>query len=72
MPAARSLASQLASGPTRAYGLIKQALYASAGNNIEQQLALEVKLQREAGHTAGFREGVQPVREKRPARFSGR
>jgi 2-(1,2-epoxy-1,2-dihydrophenyl)acetyl-CoA isomerase len=72
MPAARSLTSQLASGPTRAYALTKQALYASGGNNIEQQLALEAKLQREAGRSADFREGVQAFREKRPARFNGR
>jgi len=65
------IAGQLAAGPTRAYGLIKQALYASSQNNAERQLGLEAELQREAGRTADFREGVRAFLEKRPARFSG-
>jgi 2-(1,2-epoxy-1,2-dihydrophenyl)acetyl-CoA isomerase len=71
MPAARSLASQLASGPTRAYALTKQALYASGGNNIDQQLALEAKLQREAGGSVDFREGVRAFRESAPPASAG-
>jgi 2-(1,2-epoxy-1,2-dihydrophenyl)acetyl-CoA isomerase len=71
MPEARALAVELAKGPTGAYALIKQALYASSGNSIEQQLALEAKLQREAGKAADFREGVQAFLEKRPTRFRG-
>ena len=72
MPEARALAAQLAKGPTRAYALIKQALYASSSNSIEQQLALEAKLQREAGKTSDFAEGVRAFLDKRSARFSGR
>jgi 2-(1,2-epoxy-1,2-dihydrophenyl)acetyl-CoA isomerase len=72
MPEARVLAVQLANGPTRAYGLIKQALYASSRNGLEQQLALEARLQRDAGASPDFREGVQAFLEKRPARFTGR
>jgi 2-(1,2-epoxy-1,2-dihydrophenyl)acetyl-CoA isomerase len=72
MPEARALAVQFANGPTRAYALIKQALYASSGNSLEQQLALEARLQREAGRSRDFREGVQAFLDKRPARFTGR
>jgi 2-(1,2-epoxy-1,2-dihydrophenyl)acetyl-CoA isomerase len=72
MPQARALAAQLADGPTRAYALIKQALYASSSNSIEQQLTLEAALQREAGKTSDFAEGVTAFLEKRTARFSGR
>ena len=68
MSEARQLAQRLAAGPTRAYGLIKQALNASPANTLEQQLALEAKLQREAGRTADFQEGVKAFLEKRPAR----
>lgn len=71
MPEARKLAAVLAQGPTRGFALTKQALYASPGNSIEKQLALEVQLQREAARTPDFREGVQAFLEKRPARFSG-
>jgi 2-(1,2-epoxy-1,2-dihydrophenyl)acetyl-CoA isomerase len=69
---ALKLARTLAAGPTKAYALIKQALYASANNSIEQQLALEAKLQREAGRSADFKEGVKAFLEKRPAKFAGR
>jgi 2-(1,2-epoxy-1,2-dihydrophenyl)acetyl-CoA isomerase len=66
------LASALAAGPTKAYALIKQALYASTQHTAEQQLALEAKLQREAGKTADFKEGVRAFLEKRAAKFVGR
>jgi 2-(1,2-epoxy-1,2-dihydrophenyl)acetyl-CoA isomerase len=70
--AARELTQRLASGPTRAYALIKQALYASPANTFAEQLALEAALQREAGRSADFQEGVSAFLEKRPAQFSGR
>jgi 2-(1,2-epoxy-1,2-dihydrophenyl)acetyl-CoA isomerase len=69
---AGKLTAALAAGPTSAYALIKQALYASANNSIEQQLAMEARLQREAGRTADFKEGVQAFLEKRQAKFVGR
>lgn len=71
MAETRKIAVQLAAGPTKAYALIKKALYASSGNDAERQLALEAEIQREAGRSADFREGVQAFLEKRPARFSG-
>jgi 2-(1,2-epoxy-1,2-dihydrophenyl)acetyl-CoA isomerase len=52
--------------------LIKQALNASPANTLEQQLALEAKLQREAGRTADFKEGVKAFLEKRGPRYVGR
>jgi len=72
MPEAHKLAAALAAGATSGFALTKQALYASPGNSLEQQLALEARLQREAGHTTDFREGVQAFLEKRPARFTGK
>lgn len=64
-------AGALAAGPTVAYRLVKEALRASPGNGLEAQLALEARLQSEAGATADFREGVAAFLEKRPARFQG-
>jgi 2-(1,2-epoxy-1,2-dihydrophenyl)acetyl-CoA isomerase len=72
MSEARGLAERLAAGPTRAYGLIKAALNASPANTLEQQLALEAKLQREAGKTTDFQEGVKAFLEKRAPRYQGR
>jgi len=69
---ARELAHRFAAGPTRAYALIKRALQASSSNTLEQQLALEATLQREAGGSADFQEGVKAFLEKRPAKFTGR
>ncbi|MEO8157602.1 MAG: 2-(1,2-epoxy-1,2-dihydrophenyl)acetyl-CoA isomerase PaaG [Betaproteobacteria bacterium] len=72
MPEATALVRQLAGQATRALGLTKRAIYASAGNSFEQQLDLERDLQREAAKSDDFREGVQAFKEKRSARFSGR
>ena len=65
-------ARQLAEGPTATYRLIKQALRASLGNSLPDQLALEARLQAEAAATADFREGVAAFLAKRPARYEGR
>lgn len=65
-------ASTLAQGPTMAYRLVKQALRASPGNDLPAQLALEARLQTQAGATEDFREGVTAFLQKRPARFTGR
>ena len=66
------LASTLAAGPTKGYGLLKKAMYASAGNLLDAQLDLERDLQREAGLTDDYREGVSAFKEKRAARFKGK
>ena len=69
--AVRMLAVKLAQGPTRAYTLMKRALYAGAEEPFEAQLAREIELQREAATTADFREGVAAFLEKRAPRFTG-
>lgn len=65
-------AGALAQGPTTAYRLVKQALRASPGNDLPAQLALEARLQSEAGATEDFHEGVAAFLQKRPAKFTGR
>src|SRR6266852_6121605 len=72
MGEATALARHLATQPTRALALIKQALNASFANTLDQQLDLERDLQAKAAATADFREGVAAFIEKRPARFVGR
>ncbi|MFI5249709.1 MAG: enoyl-CoA hydratase-related protein [Gemmatimonadales bacterium] len=72
MEAAAAFARQLAAQPTRALGLIKRAFNASLGNDLEAQLAVEAKLQREAGRTADYTEGVRAFQEKRAPSYTGR
>ena len=69
---ASALALRLAKGPTLALRLTKQALRASAANDLDAQLALEAKLQGEAGGSRDFLEGVTAFLDKREARFEGR
>jgi 2-(1,2-epoxy-1,2-dihydrophenyl)acetyl-CoA isomerase len=72
MKEASSMAKTLADGPTKAYGLIKKALYASSGNTLDAQLDLERDLQREAGMSEDYREGVAAFLQKRKPVFKGK
>lgn len=72
MSEARQLAATLANGPTKAFALTKRAIYASSNNSLQTQLSLEATLQREAGQSEDFKEGVRAFLEKRPSKFSGR
>lgn len=67
MLAARTLSEM----PTRALGLTKRALNNSYGRAFEEQLNLEEELQREAGTTKDFKEGVAAFLEKRKPSFTG-
>jgi 2-(1,2-epoxy-1,2-dihydrophenyl)acetyl-CoA isomerase len=69
---AMTLARHLASQPTHGLALIKKALEASAHNDLEAQLDLECHLQREAGRTDDYREGLKAFLEKRQPVFTGR
>lgn len=68
----RARAAKLAEGPTVTYAKVKEALRASYGNTLEDQLALEARLQGDCGRTRDFKEGVLAFLEKRKARFEGR
>jgi 2-(1,2-epoxy-1,2-dihydrophenyl)acetyl-CoA isomerase len=72
MGEARTAAERLAAGPTHALSLIKRALLASPGNRLDAQLDLERDLQREAGASDDYVEGVRAFLEKRRADFLGK
>ena len=71
MEVSGALARHLASQPTRGIALTKQAINASMTNDIVAQLDVEESLQREAGKTRDFVEGVQSFLEKRAPLFTG-
>lgn len=66
------LALKLANMPTLALGKIKEAFNQSLTNNLEEQLALESKLQIEAAQTKDYEEGVSAFVEKRKPIFKGK
>jgi 2-(1,2-epoxy-1,2-dihydrophenyl)acetyl-CoA isomerase len=65
-------ASYLARGPSVAYRAVKEAIRGSFDNSMDEQLALEARLQGQAGQTRDFKEGVLAFLEKRAALFEGR
>jgi 2-(1,2-epoxy-1,2-dihydrophenyl)acetyl-CoA isomerase len=66
------VALQLAAMPTRAIGLTKRAFNASLGVALNDQLDFEEALQREAGRTSDYAEGVSSFLEKRTPVYHGR
>lgn len=67
-----ALAHRLATRPGRGAALIKRALNASSENTLDRQLDLERDLQRLAGRTEDYREGVAAFMAKREPRFKGK
>lgn len=66
-----SFARSLATGPTRAYALIKSLVNTATTASLEEQLDAEVKAQSEAGRTKDHLEGVQAFLGKRAPSFKG-
>ena len=68
----QNTAVKLANMPTKALGLIKELFNKSMTNTLDEQLALESKLQIEAAQSEDYREGVAAFVEKRKPNFKGK
>jgi 2-(1,2-epoxy-1,2-dihydrophenyl)acetyl-CoA isomerase len=66
-----ALAGELAAGPTQALAAIRKTCWEALESGFAGQLERERVLQRDAGRTADYREGVAAFLQKRPARFTG-
>ena len=65
------MAEHLAKQPTFGLSLIKKALHQASDNSLQEQLTLERDLQRIAGRSDDYREGVQAFMQKRTPMFKG-
>ena len=68
---ASTLAEHLATQPTYGLSLIKKAIHSAAANTLDDQLVLERDLQRLAGRSSDYREGVQAFMQKRTPQYKG-
>src|ERR1043166_883905 len=67
-----ALAKSLATQATRGFGLTKRAFNRSLANDLDAQLDFEEQMQREAGTTEDYQEGVRAFLEKRKPNYMGR
>lgn len=65
------IAFALAQMPTKALSLTKEALELSVTNSFDEQLSVEEALQKRAGRTKDFAEGLRAFIEKRKPVFKG-
>lgn len=72
MNEANKMLEQFSRAPTFGLGLMKQVLHASHDNTLDEQLNLERDMQRRAGRSLDYSEGVAAFLGKRTPSYKGR
>jgi len=72
MNEAMELAQQLAAGPTKTYGMVKDLLLNTFSDTLETQMELEARGIASSAVTEDGREGIQAFLEKRAPSFKGK
>ncbi|HLJ80213.1 MAG TPA: enoyl-CoA hydratase-related protein, partial [Ktedonobacterales bacterium] len=67
-----ALASELAAGPTGAFGAAKRLLWNGWNTSLETQMAAESWTIAAQAHAADAREGITAFLEKRAPKFTGK
>jgi 2-(1,2-epoxy-1,2-dihydrophenyl)acetyl-CoA isomerase len=70
-PAVEELVQQMAEAPTLGLAAAKQAIRSAATATLDQQLELEMQLQRQCGLSEDYKEGVRAFKARRRPRFLG-
>ncbi len=69
---AKAIALQLASGPTRSYGLSKRLLHNGWLETLETQMEYESRAIADSARTEDAREGISAFLAKRPPKYKGK
>lgn len=69
---AMALATELANGPTKAYGAMRKLLRESWSNDLQSQFAAETRVIKYTADSADAAEAITAFPQKRKPKFTGR
>jgi 2-(1,2-epoxy-1,2-dihydrophenyl)acetyl-CoA isomerase len=72
MDEAMALATELANGPTKTYGYVKELLLNTFSDSLETQMEMEARAITTASLTTDGKEGIKAFLEKRAPKFEGK